>query len=128
MNLLLDTHALIWAVDNPTNLGSVARPQIEDLNNTLLLSSATIWELAIKVSLGKLTLTLPYEQWITAAMHDLDVVLLPITVEHTVMLASLPWHHRDPFDRILAAQAQVESIPIISNDRDLEAYGISILW
>ncbi|MCE9552435.1 MAG: type II toxin-antitoxin system VapC family toxin [Planctomycetes bacterium] len=128
MNLLLDTHALIWAVENPAKLGSVARPQIEDPSNTLLLRSASIWELAIKVSLGKLTLTLPFEQWITVAMRDLDIVLLPITVEHTVMLASLPWHHRDPFDRMLAAQSQIENIPIISNDRDLEAYGISKLW
>jgi len=128
VNLLLDTHALIWAVDEPAKLGPAARTQIEDSNNSLLLSSASIWELAIKVSLGKITLTLPYEQWIAAAIRDLDALLLPITVAHTVVLSSLPWHHRDPFDRMLVAQVQVEAISLVSNDDDIQKYDINRLW
>jgi PIN domain nuclease of toxin-antitoxin system len=82
MRLLLDTHAIIWAVDQPDRLGSRARPALEDAANELLISAATIWEIAIKTGLGKLTLSVPYRQWMDRAIADLGSTILPITVEY----------------------------------------------
>ena len=128
MKLLLDTHTLIWAVDQPSLLGPQAKSALEDLANSLLLSAATIWEIAIKVGVNKLTLSLPYRQWMTRAMNDLGVTILPVTVEYAGVQATLPFHHRDPFDRLLIAQALVENIPLVSNDALFEQYGISRVW
>src|SRR4051794_32100864 len=105
MRVLLDTQALIWYVDQDHLLSSTARAAITDPNNDLLLSAATVWEFAIKVSLGKLTLSLPYRPWMSKAIADLDLALLPITVEYADVLVGLPHHHGDPFDRLLVAQA-----------------------
>src|SRR5262249_38703499 len=101
---------------------------ITDPNNDLLLSAATVWEIAIKVSLGKLTLSLPYRPWMNRAIADLDLALLPITVEYGEILVSLPHHHGDPFDRLLVAQALTEGIPVIRKDPDSNAYGVTRLW
>jgi len=128
VKLLLDTHTLIWAVDQPSLLGPQAKSALEDLANSLLLSAATIWEIAIKVGVNKLTLSLPYRQWMTRAMNDLGVTILPVTVEYAGVQATLPFHHRDPFDRLLIAQALVENIPLVSNDALFEQYGISRVW
>ena len=128
MRLLLDTHALIWAVDEPSRLGPVAKSHLEDPGNDLLVSAATIWELAIKVSLGKLTLTLPFEPWMSTALRDLSATVLAITVPHAAVQVALPWHHRDPFDRLLVAQAQSEVVPLVSNDLQFDAYGITRIW
>lgn len=128
MKLLLDTHSLIWAVDQPSLLGPQAKTALEDLANSLLLSAATLWEIAIKVGVNKLTLSLPYRQWMTRALNDLGVTILPVTVEYADVQATLPFHHRDPFDRLLIAQALVENIPLVSNDALFEQYGISRVW
>jgi PIN domain nuclease of toxin-antitoxin system len=128
VRLLLDTHTLIWAVDDPSRLGSQAAAAIQEPGNEVLLSAATIWEIAIKMGLGKLTLSLPYLQWMTQAMADLDVLVLPITVAYADAQAELPSHHRDPFDRLLVAQAQVEAAPLVSGDTVFDQYGISRLW
>jgi PIN domain nuclease of toxin-antitoxin system len=128
VKLLLDAHTLIWAVDDPTRLGSQALAALRDPNNELLVSAGTIWELAIKVGLGKLTLSLPYREWMSKAIADLGVSVLPITVEYADTQASLPNHHRDPFDRLLVAQAQVEGVPVVSSDAVFDDYGISRLW
>ena len=128
MKLLLDAHALIWAVDDPSRLGTQAAAALRDPNNDLLVSAGTIWELAIKVGLGKLTLSLPYRQWMTKAITDLGAAVLPITIEYADTQASLPNHHRDPFDRLLVAQAQVENVPIVSSDVVFDDYGVTRLW
>lgn len=128
MKLLLDTHSLIWAVDQPSLLGPNAKTALEDLANSLMLSAATIWEIAIKVGVNKLTLSLPYRQWMTRAMNDLGVTILPVTVEYADVQAKLPSHHRDPFDRLLIAQAIVENVPLVSNDAIFDQYGISRVW
>jgi PIN domain nuclease of toxin-antitoxin system len=128
VNLIVDSHTLIWAVDEPAQLGSAAASAMQDPANELLVSAATVWELAIKVGLRKLTLTKPYREWITQALADLDAVVLPITVEYADLQAQLPMHHRDPFDRMLVAQASVEGIPIVSHDAALDAYGVSRIW
>jgi PIN domain nuclease of toxin-antitoxin system len=128
VRLLLDTHALIWSVDEPAKLGPDAAQAISDPANELLLSAASIWELSIKVSLGKLNLSLPFRTWMDQAIADLGVNLLPITVEYADAAAQLPNHHGDPFDRMLIGQTQVENIPIASGDAALDKYGVTRLW
>ncbi len=128
MKLLLDAHTLIWAVDGPAKLSSQAVTALQDPANDLLLSAGTIWEIAIKVGLGKLALSLPYRQWVSQAMADLGVTVLPITVEYADVQAGLPKHHGDPFDRLLVAQAQVENVPLVSADPVFDQYGINRLW
>lgn len=128
MRLLVDSHALIWAADNPGNLSPQAVLSLEDLGNELLLSAATIWEVAIKVGLGKLSLSMPYRQWMSQAIADLDLAVLPITVEYADVQAGLPSHHGDPFDRLLIAQATVEQVAIVSNDAVFDSYGIQRVW
>ena len=128
MRLLLDTHALIWAVDQPSQLGPAAVLALQDSSNDLLLSVGTIWEIAIKVGLKKLALSLPYRQWMGQAMADLGVSALPITVEFADVQAGLPSHHKDPFDRLLVAQAQVENVLLVSVDSIFDQYGITRLW
>ena len=128
MKLLLDSHTLIWAADDPAKLTAVAQGLLQDPAHDRLLSVATLWEIAIKFSLGRLPLSMPYRQWMDQAMADLGLVVLPITLDHAERQASLPWHHRDPFDRLLVAQAQVEGVPLVSADPALDAYEISRLW
>lgn len=128
MKLLLDTHTLIWAVDDPSKLGPQAVTALQDPANDLLLSAATIWEIAIKVGLGKLSLSMPYRQWMTQAITDLGMTVLPITVEYADVQVNLPKHHGDPFDRLLVAQSQVENIHLVSADPVFDQYGINRLW
>lgn len=128
MRLLLDAHTVIWAVDDPERLGTQAAIVLRDPNYELLVSAGTIWELAIKVGLGKLTLSLPYREWMTKAIADLGTSVLPITVEYADAQARLANLHRDPFDRILVAQAQVEGVPVVSNDAVFDDYGTKRLW
>lgn len=116
MRLLVDSQSLIWYVDQDHLLTPAAHAGLTDPNNDLLLSAATIWEISIKVGLKKLSLSMPYKQWITKAMADLDMIVLPITVEYADVQAGLPNHHRDPFDRMLVAQSQVENIHLVSAD------------
>ena len=128
MKLLLDSHALIWAADEPEKLSARALGLINDPAHDRPISAATIWEIAIKFGLGKLPLSLPYRQWMDRAMADLVLVVLPITLDHAERQAILPWHHRDPFDRLLVAQAQIEGVPLVSADETLDPYGISRIW
>ncbi len=128
MKLLVDTHALIWYVDQDNLLSPAAHAAITDPSNDLLLSSGSIWEIAIKVGLKKLTLSLPYRAWIEKAIADLGLSILPITVEYADAQAVLPNHHRDPFDRLLVAQAQIEGVPVVSADVTLDSYGITRIW
>jgi len=128
VRLLLDTHTLLWAVDDPSRVSAPAMTAMADTTNDRLLSAATIWELAIKVGLGKLTLSLPYRQWMDKAIADLKLVILPITVEYGERQSTLPPHHKDPFDRFLIAQALVEGIPVVSADVALDPYGVTRLW
>jgi PIN domain nuclease of toxin-antitoxin system len=128
MKLLVDSHVLLWAADQPEQLSPAAAGALRDPANDLLVSAATVWELAIKVGLRKLTLTRPYREWMTQALADLDATLLPITVEYADVQAHLSPHHRDPFDRLLIAQASVERFPIVSHDAMLDAYGVTRIW
>jgi PIN domain nuclease of toxin-antitoxin system len=128
MRHLLDAHCLIWAVDDPAKLGAAAVAALQDAANQLLLSAGTIWELSIKVASGKLSLSSPFPAWMTKAISDLGLTVLPITVEYANAQAGLPNHHRDPFDRLLAAQAIVERVPVVSADAIFDKYGVSRIW
>jgi PIN domain nuclease of toxin-antitoxin system len=128
MRILLDTHALIWYVDQDHLLSARAHAAITNAANDLLLSAATIWEIAIKVGLNKLSLSMPYRQWMDKAISDLGLTLLPVTVEYADVQAGLPRHHGDPFDRLLAAQAQVENISLVSADAVFDQYGVKRMW
>jgi PIN domain nuclease of toxin-antitoxin system len=128
MKLPIDAHALIWYIDQDHLLSPTARAAIMDPSNDRLLGAGTIWEIAIKVGLKKLSLSQPYRRWMEQAITGLGAPVLPITVEHVDVQAGLPHHHRDPFDRLLVAQALIENIPVVSADAQLDSYGINRLW
>ena len=128
MRLLVDSQSLIWYVDQDHLLSPTAHGAITDPDNDLLLSAATVWEVAIKVGLKKLTLSLPYRVWMERAIDDLGLVMLPITVEVSDRQAGLPWYHRDPFDRLIIAQAFSEDVPVVGCDPIFDDYGIKRLW
>ena len=128
MNLLLDTHTLLWFLGGDARLSITARDAIEDLAHTRLFSIASAWEIAIKASLGKLALTAPFSQLIPGQLRANRIELLPIRPEHIAPLLNLAYHHRDPFDRILITQAAVENAVVVSADTTLDRYGISRLW
>jgi PIN domain nuclease of toxin-antitoxin system len=128
MKLLLDAHALIWAVDNPVRLGRVAAEALRDPANELFLSAGSIWEISIKVGIRKLDLSMPFGRWMAIAAADLGATLLPISIEHAEAQMHLPSLHGDPFDRLLAAQANVERLKVVSGDTIFDAYGVERLW
>ncbi len=126
MRQLLDTHTLIWFVMGDPRISVSLRSQIE--NNDNLLSIASVWEMAIKYSIGKLTLAPSFNEFIEQQIITNGIELMPITLEHIAVITTLPLHHRDPFDRMLIAQAIVENIPILSADQIFDAYPIKRLW
>jgi PIN domain nuclease of toxin-antitoxin system len=128
VNLLLDTHAFLWFVGGNASLSKKARTLIEDETNRVFLSVASLWEIAIKISLGKLTINESFETLIPEQLSANGIELLDISVSHTTMIADLPFHHRDPFDRLLVAQAQVEQFSLVSKDEIFDTYGINRLW
>lgn len=127
MKLLLDTHAFIWFVENDSNLPVSLRTQIEDTENEIYISIASLWEIAIKVSLGKLEMAIDLPSLIQK-IEENGFNILPIFPEHTVYVASLPFHHRDSFDIILIAQTLTENIKILSKDRFFQDYGVDYEW
>ena len=126
MSLLLDTHALIWFLENNPRLPISARNRIE-ATEIVFASIASIWEIAIKINIGKLTLTEPFEA-IEANLTAAQIALLPITFDDTQSYLSLPLHHRDPFDRILISQAINHSLTLVSQDIQMDSYAIDRLW
>jgi PIN domain nuclease of toxin-antitoxin system len=126
MQLLIDTHVLIWFLEGNKSLSKPHRQIISDSNNDVFVSIASLWEIAVKISLGKLTLAKPLADVIKQiAVENIEV--LPILPKHTLQVSSLPFHHRDPFDRIIVAQSQVENLPIVTNDIEFSHYGIKLL-
>lgn len=121
MKYLIDTHVFIWFVENSPNLTKSMKDLIEDENSDILISIASLWEISIKTSIGKLPMTRRFEELIDVVNEDL-IEILPINFAHTVENNSLPFHHRDPFDRIIIAQAIVENIDFISADAVFDDY------
>ena len=128
MNLLLDTHTLIWFLEDDPKLSASARAAIGDAENRSHVSDATAWEVCIKVSLGKLKTPVPFEELFPARVESLGFHVLPIRHLHLHAALHLPWHHRDPFDRLLIAQAQVEGLTRVSCDPEFPTYGVPVLW
>jgi PIN domain nuclease of toxin-antitoxin system len=128
VRLLLDTHALLWFYLGDSQLSRPAHDSIIDPNNIKLISPASYWEIAIKLSIQKYTLLVSYNEFIQEAVFDNGFEILPIEPRHTAALISLTFHHKDPFDRMLIAQATVEGIPIVSVDSKFDPYPITRLW
>jgi PIN domain nuclease of toxin-antitoxin system len=128
MKLLLDTHAFLWFVTNDARLSETALEMIGEGTNEVLVSPASFWEIAIKVSLGKYPLTVPFETFFREGIDGNDMAILPIDVRHAAVLSSLPMHHKDPFDRMIVSQGIAEQIPIVSADAALDSYSVQRLW
>lgn len=128
MKLLLDTHTFLWLVEGSPKLSSAARAAIVDPLNDLFLSVASVWEMAIKIGNRKLTLSDPLDAYVAkwTATYQLD--LLPIQLPHTLKVLDLPDHHRDPFDRILIAQALIDGMTVVTSDAKFTPYGVPIIW
>jgi len=122
MNLLLDTHSFIWWATEPEKLSPQAHAACEDDNNNLLLSVASVWEMQIKLQLGKMRLDDSLRAFIKYQQQADELRILPITIEHVFALDNLPFHHKDPFDRMLIAQANAEGLVLISKDEILTAF------
>ena len=127
MNLLLDTHALLWWRHGNKKLGARARAAITRGAPDVRVSAATAWEISSKFYLRRLTLPAPAEAWMSAALNDSGFRPLPITVEHAVAAGALPQVHGDPFDRMLIAQAQLENLTIVTSDTVFDAYDVKVL-
>ncbi len=128
MNLLLDTHVLLWFLSGDSSLSSTAKALIEDPNTNALVSVASCWEIAIKTGLGKLNLGEPARTFLPRELARNALTLLGIELRHATFVETLPHHHRDPFDRMLVSQSLIESIPIVSGDAALDPYGVQRLW
>ncbi|MGB7891458.1 MAG: type II toxin-antitoxin system VapC family toxin [Microcoleus sp.] len=128
MRLLLDTHTFIWYVTDNPRLSAHVKLLIEEENNEKLLSIASIWEMAIKHSIGRLNFSLPFMEFVGQQLTVSNIGLLEINLQHIEVVASLPLHHRDPFDRLIIAQSMAEQIPILSVDAIFDAYAIARVW
>lgn len=127
MNFLIDTHVFLWYIQASDQLSQNAAAILEDTNNKLYFSIASLWEIAIKLGLGKLKLDDPFHE-LEALLAKLSIDILPITFADTETYLSLPLHHRDPFDRILIAQAMNRSLSVITADPAFDAYAIDRVW
>jgi PIN domain nuclease of toxin-antitoxin system len=128
MRLLLDTHAFLWFFIGDASLNAIARALIEDESNEKFFSIASLWEIAIKVSIGKLTLSVPFDEIFPDQLTSNGIDLLSITPAHVSALTTLPFHHRDPFDRLLIAQAMIDRMHVVSADPAFDDYTVIRLW
>lgn len=128
MNLLLDTHVLLWFLADHPQLIARAKEQIENRSNQKFVSIASCWEIAIKTGLGKLDLGEPAAMFLPRELAINHFGVLDIRLPHATRVETLPLHHKDPFDRLLAAQALIENIPLISADTIFDQYGVNRLW
>ena len=127
MRFLLDTHIFLWFVNDNPKLSDHLKDLIEDENNASYLSIASLWEMSIKYNLGKLTLAPNYEEFIEEEVVKSSINLLNIELEHLKINATLPFHHRDPFDRLIIAQSLAEELPIITVDSAFDKYSVTLI-
>ena len=128
MNILLDTQALLWFLLNDSRLSGEALEIIVDANELTFVRPASLWEIAIKISLGKYALPTSFESFWTEQLQINDFTLLPIAVSHVARVVALPFHHRDPFDRLIISQSLVEAVPVVSSDTLFDQYGADRIW
>ena len=128
MNILLDTQALLWFLLNYSRLSGKALEIIIDADGLTLVSPASLWEIAIKISLVKYALPTSFESFWTEQLQINDFTVLPISVSHTARVVTLPFHHRDPFDRLIIAQSLEEEVPVVSSDTLFDQYGANRIW
>jgi PIN domain nuclease of toxin-antitoxin system len=128
MKVLLDTHAFLWLITGDDRLSENARQTFLNTENSLFFSAASLWEICIKKSLGKISLKDGWFQTIQAEMETNTIQWLPIEMTHSAEVTELPFHHRDPFDRMLIAQAIVEEMKLLSRDSPLSNYAIELIW
>jgi PIN domain nuclease of toxin-antitoxin system len=127
VKLLLDTHALLWSASDPERLDADARRSIEDGSHEAFVSVVTAWEIAIKQSLGKLELPKPAEQWLPEVLRRTGFEVAEVDLGAALRVRGLPWHHRDPFDRLLVAQALEDGYTLVTRDEVFRAYGVAVL-
>lgn len=127
MNLLIDTHILIWLLAGTSHLPSDIQTTLANRRNTVFLSAASTWEIAIKVGLGRLDLPPQLDAWLPAELDAAGLRLLPINLGHTLGVEALPPHHRDPFDRLLIAQAVADGLTIVTADRVFGLYDVPLI-
>jgi len=127
MRLLLDTHVFIWWADDPEKLSPSALGALEDEANELLLSVASVWEMQIKIQLGKLKLSLPLKELVKNQQETNNLTVSPVTLPHVLALDALPFHHKDPFDRLLIAQSIEEDFTLVTADSQFSAYSVKLL-
>ncbi len=127
MNLLLDTHALLWLLQGNSRLPKIIRELVVDVENNCFVSIASLWEITVKASLGKLSLKRDLKD-IYELLSENEIQPIPIRYAHLQQLIGLKFIHRDPFDRLIIAQANVEQLTIITKDRRFEEYGVEIRW
>jgi PIN domain nuclease of toxin-antitoxin system len=128
LKLLVDTHVFLWMAFEPQRLSSVARAALEDGDNPIVVSVVTAWEIGAAIGRQRLELVRSLEEFVRGHCEQLDAVILGITLEHAYAAARLPWVHRDPFDRMLAAQALTEGIPCVTGDRKIPLLGVDVIW
>lgn len=128
MRILLDTHTFLWWNEASPRLSKKALVLLADPANTLLLSVVSAWELVLKTQTGKLRLPEPPSVYVPTRMAHYAMAALPVTLAHVLAAESLPLHHRDPFDRLLIAQATIEGVPIVTADPDFRRYAIKVVW
>lgn len=126
MKLLLDTHVVLWSATDPARLHPAARAALEDGSNEALVSIVSAWEIAIKQSLGKLDLPSPAERWLPEVLKRTGFEVAELGIAAALRVRGLPWHHRDPFDRFLIAQALEEGYTLVTHD-DFSAYAVPLL-
>lgn len=127
MKLLLDTHVFLWCTAMPTRLAADVRGAIQDGANEVFVSAATAWEIAIKQSIGKLDLPRPAEQWVPDMIARSHFEIADVALGAALRVRSLPWHHRDPFDRLLIAQALEGGYTLVTHDPVFSAYGVAVM-
>jgi len=128
MKVLLDTHTFLWWVTDDPKLSSRVRKIISDGKNELFLSAVSGWEIAIKAQLGRIQIPDKPQTFISEQMVANAIQGLPIQISHAVHIYNLPTHHRDPFDRMLVAQAQLEKLPILTDDPQISQYPVKVIW
>ncbi|WP_228058701.1 type II toxin-antitoxin system VapC family toxin [Nostoc sp. LEGE 06077] len=125
---MLDTHTFLWFIEGSLNLSDTAKNLIEDQQNQRFLSIASFWEISIKVSIGKLELDMTFTELVKQQVYGNAIELLEIQPEHLYELVTLPFYHKDPFDRLIISQSLMQSIPIVTKDSVFESYPVQILW